>query len=243
MAVYVVAVRTVIGIPPPSGHELDALVFLSLFLLDLIIFKLEAPASGRESEGAPFGGSSFRRLVLLPSRLRDGYGLAGPDHRDKPAVLLPLSAAVDAPLESLVVIEGALFLPLAAEIVVVMVIMVVLVLDHAAISAVAKLDLLRGERRTVEEVDVAVGAVAASAVVRVGGGRVGRRRVREEGFLPVGVEARAGRRRVGDVVILVLGFGVLLLVVVLLFRLIVVVSGREGSNPLLLGEEEVRGRR
>ena len=72
---------------------------------------------------------------------------------------------------------------------------------------------------------------------------MGRRRVREEGFLPVGVEARAGRRRVGDVVIVVLGFGVLLLVVVLLFRLIVVVSGREGSNALLLGEEEVCGRR
>ena len=244
MAIYVFA-GTMIGTPPPSGHELDALVILPLqifLLFDLIVFKLEAPASSRESEGAAFGSSSFLSLVLLPSGLRDGDGLAGPDNRNEPAVLL--LSPVDAPLESVVVIEAAallLLLPLP-EVVVVMVVVVVLVLDDV-IAAVAKLDLFRGEGRAVKEVDVAVGAVAAmAAAVRVRGRRVGRRRVREE-LLPVGLVARSGRGRVGDVVVLVLLLLLVVLVVVVLIRLIVVVGGREGSRPLLLGEEEVRGRR
>ena len=51
MAIYVFA-GTMIGTPSPSGHELDALVFLPLqisLLFDLIVFKLEAPASSLES--------------------------------------------------------------------------------------------------------------------------------------------------------------------------------------------------
>lgn len=238
VAIYVVAVGTVIGTPAlPSGHKFDALVIFPLqilILFDLNVFKLEAPAGRRESKSTFPGFSLFPGFFLLPSGLRDGDDLAGPraGHRDETAVLFfdGRSAAVDAPLESVVVIEAAalLLLPklpalLLPEVVLVMVVMVVLVLDDRTCAVVAKADLLRGKRRTVKEVvvvvvavwveivvvkvavavevNVAIGVVAAlTAVVR--GRRVGRRRVREE-LLPVGLlVARAGRGRVGDVVVL-----------------------------------------
>ena len=237
VAIYVVAVGTVIGTPAlPSGHKFDALVIFPLqilILFDLNVFKLEAPAGRRESKGTFPGFPLFPGFFLLPSGLRDGDDLAGPrpGHRDETAVLFfdGRSAAVDAPLESVVVIEAAalLLLPklpalLLPEVVLVMVVMVVLVLDDRTCAVVAKADLLRGKRRTVKEVvvvvavwvevvvvkvavavevNVAIGVVALTAVVR--GRRVGRRRVREERLLPVGLlVARAGRGRVGDVVVL-----------------------------------------